>query len=85
MRQPLDKHLLIAYESNHEAVKQSLEKNNHKDAFLNAASPGVISAFLPNKFYKNDDEYLENLSNLMKDEYEEITTNGLKQLEDNIA
>jgi 5-methyltetrahydropteroyltriglutamate--homocysteine methyltransferase len=58
--------------------KQALEKNNHKDAFMNAASPGVISAFLPNKFYKNDDEYLENLSNLMKDEYEEITSNGLK-------
>ena len=45
---------------------------------MNAASPGVISAFLPNKFYKNDDEYLENLSNMMKDEYEEITSNGLK-------
>ena len=45
---------------------------------MNAASPGVISAFLPNKFYKNDDEYLENLSNIMKDEYEEITSNGLK-------
>ena len=58
--------------------KQALEKNNHKDAFMNAASPGVISAFLPNKFYKNDDEYLENLSNMMKDEYEEITSNGLK-------
>ncbi len=58
--------------------KQALENNNHKDGFMNAASPGVISAFLPNKYYKNDDEYLENLSNLMKDEYEEITSNGLK-------
>jgi len=58
--------------------KQALDKNNHKDGFMNAASPGVISAFLPNKYYKNDDEYLENLSNLMKDEYEEITSNGLK-------
>ena len=58
--------------------KQALNKNNHKDGFMNAASPGVISAFLPNKFYKNDDEYLENLSNLMKDEYEEITKSGLK-------
>ena len=38
---------------------------------------GVISAFLPNKFYKNDDEYLENLSNVMKSEYEEIVSNGI--------
>ena len=58
--------------------KEALNKNNHKNGFMNAASPGVISAFLPNKFYKNDDEYLENLSNVMKEEYEEITSNGIK-------
>ena len=58
--------------------KEALDKNNHKTAFMNAASPGVISSFLPNKFYKNDDDYLENLSNLMKEEYEEITSNGIK-------
>ena len=58
--------------------KEALNKNNHKSGFMNAASPGVISAFLPNKFYKNDDDYLENLSNLMKEEYEEITSNGIK-------
>ena len=33
--------------------KDALRANNHKEAFMNAASPGVISAFLPNKFYKN--------------------------------
>ena len=57
--------------------KDVLRANNHKEAFMNAASPGVISAFLPNKFYKNDDEYLENLSNVMKSEYEEIVSNGI--------
>ena len=57
--------------------KDALRANNHKEAFMNAASPGVISAFLPNKFYKNDDEYLENLSNVMKSEYEEIASNGI--------
>jgi len=57
--------------------KDVLRANNHKEAFMNAASPGVISAFLPNKFYKNDDEYLENLSNVMKSEYEEIASNGI--------
>ena len=57
--------------------KNAITANNHKEAFMNAASPGVISAFLPNKFYKNDDEYLENLSNVMKLEYEEIVSNGI--------
>jgi len=57
--------------------KDAISANNHKEAFMNAASPGVISAFLPNKFYKNDDEYLENLSNVMKSEYEEIVSNGI--------
>ena len=57
--------------------KSALEENNHKQGFMNAASPGVISAFLPNKYYKNNDEYLEVLSKLMKQEYEEIVSNGI--------
>ena len=52
--------------------KEALKDNNHNQGFMNAASPGVISAFLPNKFYKDDDEYLNTLSKLMKQEYEEI-------------
>ena len=57
--------------------KSALEENNHKQAFMNAASPGVISAFLPNKFYKDDDEYLDALSNIMTAEYEEIVSNDI--------
>ena len=57
--------------------KTALEENNHKLAFMNAASPGVISAFLPNKFYKDDDEYLDALSNIMTSEYEEIISNDI--------
>ena len=57
--------------------KTALEDNNHKLAFMNAASPGVISAFLPNKFYKDDDEYLDALSNIMTSEYEEIISNDI--------
>jgi len=57
--------------------KSALEENNHKQAFMNAASPGVISAFLPNKFYKDDDEYLDALSNIMTTEYEEIVSNDI--------
>ena len=57
--------------------KSALEDNNHKQAFMNAASPGVISAFLPNKFYKDDDDYLNALSNIMTTEYEEIVSNDI--------
>ena len=57
--------------------KSALDENNHKQAFMNAASPGVISAFLPNKFYKDDDEYLDALSNIMAAEYEEIVSSDI--------
>ena len=57
--------------------KSALEENNHKQAFMNAASPGVISAFLPNKFYKDDDEYLDALSNIMAAEYDEIVSSDI--------
>ena len=58
-------------------LKSALKKNNHPQGFINSASPGVISNFLPNKFYKNDDDYLEALSKMMKTEYDEITNNDL--------
>ena len=58
-------------------LKSALKKNNHSQGFINSASPGVISNFLPNKFYKNDDDYLEALSKIMKTEYDEITKNDL--------
>jgi 5-methyltetrahydropteroyltriglutamate--homocysteine methyltransferase len=55
----------------------ALSSNNHSKAFMNAASPGVINVFMPNKFYKNDDTYLEKLSEIMSEEYKSITENNL--------
>ena len=55
----------------------ALKSNNHKNGFMNSASPGVINVFLPNKYYKNDDEYLEKLSSIMSDEYDKITSKNL--------
>ncbi len=46
------------------------------DAFLNASSPGVISAFLPNEHYATEDDYLEALGVVMREEFEEITQAG---------
>ena len=56
----------------------SMKKYNHKSAFMNSASPGVINVFMPNKFYKNDDEYLNKLSEIMSKEYELIVESGLQ-------
>lgn len=45
--------------------------------FMNAASPGVIAAFLPNGGYYEDDEaYLRALASVMKEEYEAIHAAG---------
>ena len=47
------------------------------DAFMNAASPGVIALFQPNDHYPDDDAYLEALAEAMRPEYEAIVEAGL--------
>ena len=47
------------------------------DAFMNAASPGVIALFQPNDYYPDDDAYLEALAEAMRPEYEAIVDAGL--------
>jgi 5-methyltetrahydropteroyltriglutamate--homocysteine methyltransferase len=47
-----------------------------RDAFMTAASPGVIALFLENKFYPNHEKYLETLADVMKEEYEAIHRAG---------
>ncbi len=47
-----------------------------EEAFLSAASPGVISLFLKNDYYPNHDAYLEALANAMKVEYDAIHRAG---------
>jgi methionine synthase II (cobalamin-independent) len=49
---------------------------------MNAASPGVISEFLKNRYYDSDEEYLYALADAMKHEYEAIVGAGfLPQLD----
>lgn len=47
------------------------------EGFMNAASPGVIALFQPNKHYPDHQSYLEALAEAMRPEYEAITTAGL--------
>jgi len=44
--------------------------------FLNAASPGLITAFQPNAYYPSHERYLEDLVSAMRPEYEAIAGNG---------
>ena len=47
------------------------------EAFLNAASPGVIALFQPNDYYPTQDDYLNALAEALRSEYEAIVTAGL--------
>ena len=47
------------------------------EAFMNAASPGVIALFQPNDFYATQDEYLDALAEAMRIEYEGIVEAGI--------
>ncbi len=44
--------------------------------FMNAASPGVIALFQPNRHYPDQDAYLEALAEAMRPEYEAIVAAG---------
>jgi len=46
------------------------------DAFVNAASPGVVAAFQLNEYYDTEDTYLEAISAAMKTEYEAVVAAG---------
>ncbi|HVH73873.1 MAG TPA: cobalamin-independent methionine synthase II family protein [Stellaceae bacterium] len=46
------------------------------EAFMNAASPGVLTKFVPDTWYKNEDAYVEALAEALKAEYEAITEAG---------
>lgn len=58
-------------------LQSAMKKHDVKQGFMNAASPGVISLFLPNRHYASREKYLEALANAMKQEYETIVKSGL--------
>jgi 5-methyltetrahydropteroyltriglutamate--homocysteine methyltransferase len=47
------------------------------EAFMNAASPGVVALFQPNDFYPSQDDYLTALAEAMRVEYEAIVQAGI--------
>jgi 5-methyltetrahydropteroyltriglutamate--homocysteine methyltransferase len=46
------------------------------EAFLNAASPGVVASFLPNRYYPTHEAYIEAVADAMRGEYAAIVRAG---------
>ena len=57
-------------------LKTALRATPAPEAFLTAASPGVIALFFRNDFYKSTEEYLYAIADAMREEYEAVAAGG---------
>lgn len=57
-------------------LQHAIEQTPVAEAFMNAASPGVIALFQPNEYYPTHEAYLEALGEAMRVEYEGIVAAG---------
>ena len=57
-------------------LQRGVEQIEVAEAFMNAASPGVIALFQPNDYYPSHEAYLEALGEAMRVEYEGIVAAG---------
>lgn len=58
-------------------LRAAVDTHHPAGAFMNAASPGVIALFQPNRHYQSHNEYLEALADAMSHEYKAIVDSGL--------
>jgi len=59
-----------------ENLRSAVSLGGPVEAFMNAASPGVISAFQPNQYYPSHEAYIGALASAMKEEYDAIVDAG---------
>ncbi|MFK7897318.1 MAG: cobalamin-independent methionine synthase II family protein [Myxococcota bacterium] len=59
-----------------EQMRVAIKGQEVEEVFLSAASPGVIANMLPNAHYASDEEYLQAMADVMRDEYEAIVEAG---------
>jgi 5-methyltetrahydropteroyltriglutamate--homocysteine methyltransferase len=57
-------------------LRAAVTRHGAVDAFMNAASPGVVSAFQPNEYYPTHEAYVEAIAAAMREEYETIAAAG---------
>lgn len=78
----IDKVELVNLQPLHDDIrrfKTALERHGDgAKAFLNTASPGLITAFQPNQYYPSHEAYLADLVAAMRPEYEAIAAAGLQ-------
>jgi 5-methyltetrahydropteroyltriglutamate--homocysteine methyltransferase len=65
-----------AAETDVDNLKAALIRVNVREAFLSAASPGVISLFFHNYHYPSEEAYLYAIAEAMRQEYETIANAG---------
>ena len=58
-------------------LQAAKEASNPTEAFMTAASPGVLSKFVPDDYYKNEETYIAAMADAMKTEYEAIHKAGM--------
>jgi len=57
-------------------LKSAASKSNPTDVFMTAPSPGILTRFIINLHYPNEDAYVEALADVMKTEYRAIVEAG---------
>jgi 5-methyltetrahydropteroyltriglutamate--homocysteine methyltransferase len=65
-----------AVETDTANLRAALDGVQATEAFMTAASPGVIAHFLPNQYYPSREAYLARLVDVMKEEYDAIHRAG---------
>jgi 5-methyltetrahydropteroyltriglutamate--homocysteine methyltransferase len=60
-----------------ENLRAAVRASSPAEAFMNAASPGVVALFQPNDHYPTQDAYLEAVAEAMRPEYEGIVAAGI--------
>jgi 5-methyltetrahydropteroyltriglutamate--homocysteine methyltransferase len=57
-------------------LRHALGSRESAGTFMTAASPGVVSLFFTNVYYRSHEQYLEAIADAMREEYEEIVGAG---------
>jgi 5-methyltetrahydropteroyltriglutamate--homocysteine methyltransferase len=57
-------------------LRAAVDRYGAREAFVNAASPGVISSFQHNRYYPTHEAYVDAIAEAMREEYEAIVAAG---------
>jgi 5-methyltetrahydropteroyltriglutamate--homocysteine methyltransferase len=69
-------HVDLAADIDHLAAALAAVGRTPADAFVNAASPGLVTAFQGNSYFSTHEEYVEAVGEAMRTEYEAIVAAG---------